>query len=124
MFNKIALSTLAVSSFALPAAAGVYLNVEANQGWSGQDYNGALLETHVGYENSLGDSASWYIQGGPAISFPDDAEQVGAASGKVGLGVDVTKRLSAYGEVSAITSEGLEVEGLGVGVKTGLKYKF
>jgi len=112
MFNKIALSTLAVSSFALPAAAGVYLNVEANQGWSGQDYNGALLETHVGYENSLGDS------------FPDDAEQNGAASGKVGLGVDVTKRLSAYGEVSAITSEGLEVEGLGVGVKTGLKYKF
>lgn len=124
MFNKIALSTLAVSSFALPAAAGVYLNVEANQGWSGQDYNGALLETHVGYENSLGDSASWYIQGGPAISFPDDAEQTGAVSGKVGLGVDVTKRLSAYGEVSAITSEGLEVEGLGVGVKTGLKYKF
>ena len=124
MIKNIALSTLAVSSFAAPALAGAYLNVEANQGWSGEDYQGALLETHVGYENALGDSASWYIQGGPAISFPDDAEQVGAASGKVGLGVDVTKRLSAYGEVSAITSEGLEVEGLGVGVKTGLKYKF
>ena len=122
--KNIALSTLALSSFAMPAMAGVYLEVEANQKWSGQDYSGASLETHVGYENSLGDSASWYIQAGPAISFPDDAEQNGAASGKVGLGVDVTKRLSAYGEVSAITSEGLEVEGLGVGVKTGLKYKF
>ena len=124
MIKNIALSTLAVSSFAAPALAGAYLNVEANQGWSGEDYQGALLETHVGYENALGDSASWYIQGGPAISFPDDAEQVGAASGKVGLNVGVTKRLSAYGEVSAITSEGLEVEGLGVGTKAGFKYSF
>ena len=124
MFNKIALSTLAVSSFALPAAAGVFLNVEANQGWSGSDYGGALLETHVGFENSLGDSASWYIQGGPAVSFPDNGDQTGAASGKVGLSADVSKRLSAYGEVSAITSEGLETEGMGVGLKTGLKYSF
>ena len=108
----------------MPAMAGVYLNVEANQGWSGEDYQGTLLETHVGYENSLGKNASWYIQGGPAVSFPDDAEQVGAASGKVGLSVAVTKRLSAYGEVSAITPEGLELEGLGVGTKAGLKYSF
>ena len=72
----------------------------------------------------MGKNASWYIQGGPAVSFPDDAEQVGAASGKVGLSVAVTKRLSAYGEVSAITPEGLELEGLGVGTKAGLKYSF
>ena len=104
--------------------AGPYLNVEANQGWAGEDYQGALLETHVGYENALGDSASWYIQGGPAISFPDDAEQVGAASGKTGLKFKVTKRLSAYGEISAATKEGMELEGLGVGTKAGLKYKF
>ena len=122
--KNIALSTLALSAFAMPAMAGVYLNVEANQGWSGEDYKGTLLETHVGYENSLGKDASWYIQGGPAVSFPDDAEQVGAASGKVGLSVAVTKRLSAYGEVSAITPEGLELEGLGVGTKAGLKYSF
>jgi len=117
----IAISTLA---FAAPAVAGVYVNVEANSGWAGEDYAGTLLETHVGYENALGDSSSWYIQAGPAISFPDDAEQVGAASGKVGLNVAVTKRLSAYGEVSAITPEGLELEGLGVGTKAGLKYSF
>ena len=121
---KNALLIISTLAFAAPAAAGVYLNVEANQGWSGEDYQGALLETHVGYENSLGDSASWYIQGGPAVSFPDDAEQVGAASGKVGLGVDVTKKLNVYGELSAATAEGLELEGLGVGAKTGVKYKF
>jgi hypothetical protein len=58
------------------------------------------------------------------VSFPDDAEQVGKASGKVGLSVGVTKRLSAYGEVSAITTEGLEIEELGVGTKAGFKYSF
>ena len=121
---KNALLIISTLAFAAPAAAGVYVNVEANQGWSGEDYQGTLLETHVGYENALGSNSSWYIQGGPAVSFPDDAEQVGAASGKVGLNVGVTKRLSAYGEVSAITSEGLEVEGLGVGTKAGFKYSF
>ena len=124
MFNKIALSTLAVSSFALPAAAGVYLNVEANQGWTGGEYGGALVETHVGFEDSINDSASWYIQGGPAASFPADDDQAGVVSGKVGLGVSVTEKLNAYGEVSAITSEGFKTDALGVGFKTGLKYSF
>ena len=121
---KNALLIISTLAFAAPAVAGVYVNVEANSGWAGEDYAGTLLETHVGYENALGNSSSWYIQAGPAISFPDDAEQVGAASGKVGLNVAVTKRLSAYGEVSAITPEGLELEGLGVGTKAGLKYSF
>ena len=120
---KTFITSLAFIGLAAPAMAGPYANVEANSGFTGSDYSGTSTDFHVGYEGAAG-AASWYIQGGPAISFPDDAEQVGAASGKVGLGVDVTKRLSAYGEVSAITSEGLEVEGLGVGVKTGLKYKF
>ena len=124
MFNKIALSTLAVSCFAAPAIAGPYVNVEAKQKWSGEDFKSASLETHLGYENKLGDSASWYIQAGPQINFPDNAEQVGAASGKTGLKFKVTKRLSAYGEVSAATKEGMELEGLGVGTKAGLKYKF
>ena len=124
MFNKIALSTLAVSSFALPAAAGVYLNVEANQGWTGTSYNGALVETHVGYEDSIGGNAAWYIQGGPAVSFPNGEDKVGLVSGKAGIGVDLTDRLNAYGEISAATPEGFQTEGLGVGFKTGFKYKF
>ena len=41
--KTIALSTLELSSFALPAMAGPSLNVEANQGWAGEDYQGALL---------------------------------------------------------------------------------
>lgn len=123
MFNKIALSTLAVSSFALPAAAGVYLNVEANQGWSGTNYSGALVETHVGFEDSIGGNASWYIQGGPAVSI-NDGEKTGLVSGKTGVGVDLTDKLNVYGEISAATPEGFKTEGLGVGVKTGFKYNF
>ena len=121
---KNALLIISTLAFAAPVAAGPYVNLEAKQKWSGEDYKSATLETHVGYENKLGDSASWYIQGGPQIRFPDDAEQVGAASGKTGMKFKVTKRLSAYGEVSAATKEGLELEGLGVGTKAGLKYKF
>ena len=124
MFNKIALTTLAVSSFALPAAAGVYLNVEANQGWTGTDFKGASLETHVGYEDSIGNDASWYIQGGPQVNFPDDSDSVTGMSGKVGFGVSLTEKLSVYGELSAATAEGLQLEDLGVGAKTGLKYTF
>ena len=39
-------------------------------------------------------------------------------------GAPVEGRELSDGEVSAITSEGLEIEGLGVGAKTGVKYKF
>ena len=121
---KNALLIISTLAFAATAVAGPYVNVEAKQKWSGEDYKSATLETHMGYENKLGDSATWYIQGGPQVRFPDDAEQVGAASGKTGMKFKVTKRLSAYGEVSAATKEGLELEGLGVGTKAGLKYKF
>ena len=121
---KNALLIISTLAFAAPVAAGPDVNIEAKQKWSGEDYKSATLETHVGYENKLGDSASWYIQGGPQIRFPDNAEQVGAASGKTGMKFKVTKRLSAYGEVSAATKEGLELEGLGVGTKAGLKYSF
>jgi hypothetical protein len=107
-----------------PAVAGPYVNVEANQGYAGRDYTGAVVETHVGYENSLGEHASWYIQGGPHVSFPDNANTVGATSGKVGGSVNLTKRASVYGELSAATVEDIELDGLNVGVKSGFKYSF
>jgi len=123
MFSKLSISTLAVASFAMPAVAGPYANVEANQSFSGKDYNSTLVETHVGYEGSVND-ASWYIQGGPAISFPDDSDAVGAASGKIGGSVAVTSKTDVYGELSVATSEGLDTDDMSVGTKVGLKYKF
>ena len=105
------------------AIAGPYVNVESNSGFSGNDYSSTLLETHLGYEGSVND-ASWYIQGGPAVAFPDDADAVGAVSGKVGGSVAVTTKTDVYGELSALTSEGLDTEDLSVGAKLGIKYKF
>ena len=123
MIKSVFAAAAAAPLFAGAAFAGPYVNIEANSGFAGSDYSGTTTDFHVGFEGTEG-AAAWYIQGGPALSFPDDGEQTGAASGKVGIGVDVTKRLNAYGEVSAITSEGLETEGMGVGFKTGLKYSF
>jgi hypothetical protein len=126
MSTNLSLSILAGTALGLAhgaAIAGPYVNVESNSGFSGNDYSSTLLETHLGYEGSIND-ASWYIQGGPAVSFPDDASSTGAASGKVGGSVAVTTKTDVYGELSAATSEGLDTSDLSVGAKLGMKYKF
>jgi hypothetical protein len=107
------------------AIAGPYVNVESNSGFAGSDYDSTLLENHVGYESSVGESSAWYIQGGPAIVFADGEDASTELSGKVGLGVDVTDDLSAYAEVAVITTEEIDLdEGLDSNVKLGVKYTF
>ena len=41
---------LASTIVALPASAGVYVNVENNAGYTGSDYTGAVTDFHVGFE--------------------------------------------------------------------------
>jgi len=107
------------------AVAGPYVNVESNAGWAGDDYTGAVTDLHVGYEGALGESSSWYVQGGPAIVSLDGEEAETRYSGKVGLNVGVTERLSAYGELSAITEDTeLDFDGLNAGAKVGVKFTF
>ena len=107
------------------AVAGPYVNIESNSGFTGSDYTSTTLENHLGFENGLGEDASWYIQAGPAIVMNDGEDATTELSGKVGLGVDVTERLNVYGEVSAITSDEINFdEDFGVGVKAGVKYSF
>ena len=118
------ISTAAVM-MAAPAIAGPYLNVESNSSFTDSDYTGSLLETHVGYESALGDASSWYIQGGPAFGFVDAEEEASqAVSGKVGVGVALTEKLGAYGEIAAITGDDWDFDVLSTGVKAGLKYTF
>ena len=114
----------AAPMFAAPAFAGPYVNIESNSGFTGSDYSSTLLETHLGYESSLSDSTSFYVQGGPAISFPDNGDSTTELSGKVGLGVQATERLSVYGEVAAVTTNEMEFDNLPVNVKAGVKYSF
>ena len=123
MFKSVfaALSATALSAGA--ALAGPYVNVETNAGWTGDDYSGATTDFHLGYEGALGDSASYYVQGGASLVSPDGGESDTVPSGKAGLGLGVTDALGAYGEVSFIGSGDDDID-RGYGAKLGLKYNF
>ena len=119
---------IAAAVIAAPSAAiaGPYVEAEMNAGFAGSDYEGAVLETHVGFASDLGDSSSWYIQGGPALIWEDGVDTTTTElSGKVGISTEVTDQLEAYGEVSAMTTQEMDFdEPLDVGVKLGLTYSF
>ena len=109
---------------AAPAVAGQYANVEANTGFDAGDYTSTLIETHYGYEGELGERGAWYIQGGPAFDLQDGADGESKVSGKIGASVDLTDSLEGYGEVSVISGADWDMSEAGVGVKTGLTYRF
>ena len=115
----------AAVAFAAPGAAlaGPYVNVETNAGWTGSDYTGATTDFHVGYEGALGESASYYVQGGASLITPDNGTDETVPSGKAGLGIAVTDAVGAYGEVSFIGSGDDSVD-RGYGGKLGVKYTF
>lgn len=108
---------------AAPAIAGPYVNVEANSGFTGSEYNGTTTDLHVGYEGALGERGSYYVQGGASLVSPDGGETETVPSGKAGLGFDVTEKLGAYGEVSFIGSGDDDID-RGYGAKLGVKYSF
>jgi len=123
--TAIAAAAAAIALAPVAALAGPYVNVESNSGFVGSDYSSSILETHLGYEGELGSDASWYVQGGPAVLFPDGGETTTELSGKVGVGVALSDKLGAYGEVSAVTTNEIDFDAdMGVGVKAGLKYSF
>ena len=64
---KSTLAAVAASAtlFSGAAIAGPYVEVETNTGFDGGEYGSTLIETHIGYESSIGDNADWFIQGGP-----------------------------------------------------------
>ena len=123
MIKSVFAATAALSMSACAAFAGPYVNVEANSGWTGSNYNGTVTDAHVGYEGALGESTSWYVQGGASLVSPDGGETDTVPSGKAGLGIGVTDALSAYGEVSFQGSGDSDID-RGYGSKLGLKYTF
>ena len=123
MIKSVFAAAAALSMSAGAALAGPYVNVETNAGWTGDDYSGATTDFHVGYEGALGDSASYYVQGGASVVSPDGGESDTVPSGKAGLGLAVTDALGAYGEVSFIGSGDDDID-RGYGAKVGVKYNF
>ena len=123
MIKSVFAATAALSMSAGAAFAGPYVNVETNAGWTGSDYSGAVTDFHVGYEGALGDSASYYVQGGASLVTPDGGTDETVPSGKAGVGVALSDALGAYGEVSFVGSGDSDID-RGHGAKLGLKYSF
>ena len=123
MIKSVFAATAALSMSAGAALAGPYVNVEANSGWTGSDYNGTATDVHVGYEGPIGERGSYYVQGGIVILSPDGDDMDVAPSGKAGLGYALTDTLDAYGEVSFAGSGDSDID-KGYGAKVGLKYSF
>ena len=121
MIKSVFAATAALSMSAGAALADPYVNVETNAGWVGDDYSGATTDIHVGYEGEVG-AASYYVQAGPAVVAVDGEETDTQFSGKAGLGLPISDALSAYGEVSFLTTE--DDDDFGLGGKLGLKYNF
>ena len=121
---KSAFAALAAAPlFAGAAMAGPYVNVEANSGFTGSNYSGTAIDTHVGYEGALGERSSYYVQAGATVKLPDGGAADTVPSGKAGLGIGLTDSLSAYGEVSFVGS-GVSGVDRSYGTKAGLKYSF
>ena len=123
MIKSVFAATAALSMSAGAAIAGPYVNVEANSGWTGSDYNGTATDVHVGYEGPIGERGSYYVQGGIVILSPDGEDMDVAPSGKAGLGFALTDALGAYGELSFAGSGDSDID-KGYGAKVGLKYSF
>ncbi len=123
MIKSVFAATAALSMSAGAAFAGPYVNVETNAGWTGSNYTGATTDFHVGYEGALGESASYYVQGGASLITPDGGTDETVPSGKAGVGVALSDALGAYGEVSFVGSGDSNID-RGYGAKLGLKYSF
>jgi len=123
MIKSVFASAAALSMSATAALAGPYVNVEANSGFTGSDYNGTNTDLHVGYEDVLGENASYYVQVGATVVSPDSGEGDTVPSGKAGLGIGLTDALGAYGEISFVGSGDSDID-RGYGTKIGLKYSF
>ena len=121
--TTIAAAAAAIALAPAAALAGPYVNVEANAGWTGSEYNSTTTDLHVGYEGVFGDNASYYVQGGASVVNPEGAESDTVPSGKAGLGLALTDALGAYGEVSFLGSGDEDLD-RGYAGKLGVKYNF
>ena len=119
--KTIALALAATTLASAPASAGVYINAEANDGYTGTEYSGRTVDLHVGYEGTVS-KLDYYVQGGPALTAVADVDGTETElSGKLGGTFNVSESLGIYGEVSTITNGD---EDRNYGTKLGAKFSF
>ena len=119
--KSIALALATISFASTPAMAGVYLNAESRDGYTGSDYTGRAIDLHVGYEGEVG-KLGYYVQGGPQISAVADVDgSETTLSGKLGGKYNLTQRLDVYGELSGTSNDEADNN---YNTKIGAKFKF
>ena len=115
------LLAITATLFSTPAFAGVYLNSEVNNGYTGSDYTGRTVDLHVGYQGSAS-KLDYYVQGGPALTAVADVDGTNTEfSGKAGGTFNVTQKLGISGELSGISKKDADNS---YGSKLGIKYTF
>ena len=119
MLKKVLTLSAASVALSVPAYAGFYLNPEFNQANVGSDWGGNAIDLHIGYENTVGENGSFYLQGGPSFINPSVGDSDTKLSGKIGGGYDLSDKLNAYGEFAVVTDDVNTY-----GTKVGLKYSF
>ena len=116
------MKSIVIAGLLLGAAHGAhaapFVNVEANQSYSGGDLGGTVTDIHVGYEGTSG-AYSWFGQFGPSIVSPQGGDGSTELSGKMGGSVSVSSTASVYGEVAGATTSGDPAVGLKAGIKWG-----
>ena len=119
--KSIALALATLSFASAPAMAGVYINAESRDGYTGSDYTNRTVDLHVGYEGDVG-KLGYYVQGGPSITAVADVDgSETTVSGKLGANYKVTQKLGVYGELSGVSNE--EADNT-FNTKIGAKYSF
>ena len=122
---KSIITTAVLFSISAPSFAGPYVNLESNSSFVGRDGQQTVIEAHKGFDVPLGNSANFYLQGGPAFILPEEGEDTAELSGKFGVDYDITTKLNAYGEVYAISANTIDFDASpNVKVKAGVKYSF
>jgi len=128
MSIKSTIAAVAASPFLLAGAAfaGPYVNVESNLSYPDGEYSSATTDVHIGYEGTNGGKLAYYVQGGPAVSHSEAADDTDLDfSGKVGAAYAIADATSVYGELSGITDEDSNGDSLvNWGAKAGVKFTF
>jgi len=119
MLKKVLTLSAASVALSVPAYSQWYLNPEFNQASVGSKWGGNTIDLHIGYENTVGENGSFYLQGGPSFINPSVGDSDTKLSGKVGGGYDLSDKLNAYGEFSILTGDKTTK-----GIKGGLKFVF
>lgn len=123
MIKSVFAAGAAISVTGAAAVAGPYVNVEADAGWTGAQYEGVATELHVGYEGEITEGIGYFVEGGATVISPDGEESNTVPSAKIGGSAALTDSLGLYTEINFLGSGDKDLD-RSYGAKIGARYSF